>query len=748
MKRPIAAVVMAVAMLVERPGSAATTATWEMNGFADFIRGKLTNIGIASDGRLRLGFDLRTVFSAEQPQLWALTQDSKGSLFLGSGHRGRLYQVDAQGKGSPIWTADEPEIFALATGKNAVFAATAPDGKIFRIENGKATEYFTPQAKYIWSLAVAADGALYAGTGDPGRVYRITAAGKGEIYYESGQTHITSLALDPAGKLLAGSEPNGILYRVDGPNKAFVLYDANLPEIRAILPGPDGSLYVAALGGSLSRRGGAPGAISGLTGGNVVVAPPQSITVTDAQAGPGLPKQDPKPVVTSGVVSAVAAGSTPQAYEVAGIEKSAIFRVNPDNTVETLFSSKDENIYDLALSENKLLFSTDGQGRIYSLGDDRKPSLLVQSNEGETTRLLATNEGVLAVSGGAGKLLRMSGSSAPRGEYESPVHDAGTVARWGRLSWRAEFPAGITFRTRSGNSAKPDNTWSDWSAPLADRESALIKSPNARYIQWKAEFAAANGQQPALSSVTAAYLPQNTAPVVRSVTVNSVSARAAGAGAVAATPQTAAGSAFSVTVTDTGETSAAAGAPTQAVGSSSGANVQVTWQADDPEGDRLTYVVYFRGEEEREWKLLRANFFENSLTIDGDILADGRYYFRVVAHDRPSNPLEYARQSDGISAPVLIDNTPPLVKLGTPKRDGAKLDLELDAVDATSALKRCEYSIDASAWVPVEAADGVTDSAAEKFSLRLDTLRPGEHVVVVRVYDQAGNAGLAKVVVR
>ena len=66
----------------------------------------------------------------------------------------------------------------------------------------------------------------------------------------------------------------------------------------------------------------------------------------------------------------------------------------------------------------------------------------------------------------------------------------------------------------------------------------------------------------------------------------------------------------------------------------------------------------------REWKLLRANMAENSMLLDGDILADGRYYFRVVASDRPSNAANVAREDQLVSSPVLIDNTPPVVTFG------------------------------------------------------------------------------------
>ena len=48
----------------------------------------------------------------------------------------------------------------------------------------------------------------------------------------------------------------------------------------------------------------------------------------------------------------------------------------------------------------------------------------------------------------------------------------------------------------------------------------------------------------------------------------------------------------------------------------------------------------------------------------------------------------------------------------------------------------------------MEAVDGVTDSPTETFKIRIENLRPGESLVVVRVYDASGNAGLAKVVIR
>jgi hypothetical protein len=720
---------------------AATTTTWEMTGYQDFLRGRLNGLSLTRDGRLTLGSKLDTLFDSGQPEIWSVAPAPDGSLYLGTGHRGRLYKLDAAGRSSLVWTSDQSEIFAVTVdAKGVVYAGTSPDGKVYRIQNGKAEEYFSPDARYIWGLKSAPDGSLFVATGDQGKIFRVTAAGVGSVYYETGQSHVTCLAFDSQGALLAGSEPNGILYRITAQNKAFVLYDANLPEIRAIVAAPDGNLYVAALGGSVARRIGAASGANAAGAGAIapVIA---TVTVTDQQAGLAQP---PKPDVAKSSISVQpAVVATPATVDYAGVDKSALYVIHADNTVETLWSSKEENIYDVAMFNSALLFVTDVQGRLYRLDRDRKATLVAQSNEGEATRLLESRGALLTATGNLGKLLRLDAGTVPAGWFESPVHDSSTVARWGRLAWRGDAK-GIAFKTRSGNSLRPDATWSDWSAALTDPDHASITSPNARYIQWRAEFSGSAAWAPSLDSVTIAYLPQNTPPNVRSINVSAVSGSTKSGPAAAA----AATASYAITVTDSGEAPATAGTPSQTLSRIPGQQVQIYWQADDPDGDRLIYNLYFRGEDETRWKLIRANMTENTYLLDADVFADGRYYFRVVASDSLSNPANLAREAELVSSPILIDSTPPVVNASAPRRNGALVEIDVDAEDRGSVLRRCEYSIDAGQWMPVEAADGVTDSARERFLIRLDKVSAGEHLVVIRVYDAAGNAGLTKVVVR
>src|SRR6185503_9137651 len=112
-----------------------------------------------------------------------------------------------------------------------------------------------------------------------------------------------------------------------------------------------------------------------------------------------------------------------------------------------------------------------------------------------------------------GKLIRFNATTVKEGSYESPVRDVKLVASWGKIWWRGTGP--IELQTRSGNSERPDTTWSDWSASYADAGGAQVSSPKARFIQWRAILKSGGAK---LDEVSLAYLPRNVAPEVIAIT--------------------------------------------------------------------------------------------------------------------------------------------------------------------------------------------------------------------------------------
>lgn len=707
---------------------AASTTHWELNTFQDFVKGKFSGVALTRDGRLERAPAMKLFFDPEESAIWSGATAPDGRVYIGTGPRGKLFEVDASGAGKLIWTSPQPMIFAVAAdAKGVVYAATSPDGRVYRIENGRATEYFNPKAKYIWALAIGADGRLFVGTGDEGKIHVVTN-GRAEVYYDTGQSHVTALAIDAQGRLLAGSEPNGILYRVTAKDKAFVLYDAALPEIRSVLPSADGSLYVAALGGSLSKK---TAAVAANPTAPPIAGPPISITVTDdAQAGLDLKPKDPKPATPAPAVTSALVPT----IEYAGVEKAAVYRIRADNTVETLWTSKEENVYDLLEQEGALLFATDLQGRIYRRTGQNQLALIAQTGQSEITRLFIAKSGLLAATSNRGQLFRLTPDNSNPGQFESPVHDANTVARWGRLAITGG--AASRFETRSGNTARPDRNWSEWQLVATDGKAP---SPAARYVQWRAVVS------DTIDAVRLSYVPQNMPPALKSITVvgQTVASQAATRPAAAAPAATAA---YTLMVTDTGETGPATsqGTPTQSVPRSSTRQLVIVWQGEDPDGDSLQYTLSYRGEGESRWKLLKANTAELALTVDADVFADGRYWFRVVASDKSTNTADSALEGELISGPVLLDNSPPAI---TVLSSNGRLEYRLSAADTLSDLRKAEYSIDAGNWVLLESDDGITDAPTENFKLTLPALSPGEHTLTFRVFDSAGNSTTRKLLV-
>ena len=64
----------------------------------------------------------------------------------------------------------------------------------------------------------------------------------------------------------------------------------------------------------------------------------------------------------------------------------------------------------------------------------------------------------------------------------------------------------------------------------------------------------------------------------------------------------------------------------------------VLWSAHDDNEDELRYAVYYRGENEQDWKLLKDKLEQKFYSWDTTSFPDGAYYLKIVATDAPSNP--------------------------------------------------------------------------------------------------------------
>jgi hypothetical protein len=711
---------------------------WRAATQADFLKGELDQLAVDEHGRLMLGPGLTRVFDAAVPFVWTAVPGPGGTVYLGTGNDGKVFRVEAGGRGAVFYDAPELQVHAvLPRPDGSVLVATSPDGRVYRVDaSGAAREFFDPDEKYIWALAADDSGRIYVAAGDPkGRVYRVAADGTGTPLYTSSAAHVVSMAFDAERRLVVGTESPGRVFRLDGDGRPFLVLDTNLQEVRALRLDARGRLYVVAQ----ARRSGGD---SGSSGG-------------DAMTVPEAPRAAPIPTVTAEITSiavvetaaSTAAGPRPDTRPAAG----AIFRVNTDGTWDSLWESRDDAPYDVAIEANgDVLVATGHKGKLYRLsGEPLRASLIGRAPGQQAMQLLRADGRLLVATANAGALLRVDAGHAERGTYISDVRDARSVATWGVLSWRAIAPAGtrVEVSSRSGNTPTPDDAWSAWSAPYAEADGTTIASPSARYLQWRVVLTGAK-DSPVVTSITAAYLQRNQRPTVSGLVVHppgvvfqkpfsTGETEIAGYGA----------DVLERRLANQGQPASSTGTPTLGRRSYQKGLQTLVWKGDDANGDDLRFDVAYRREGDTAWTTLTTGLADPIYVWDTTAVASGTYVVRIAASDAPSQAAATALVGELESAVIEVDNTPPALSAGPIRRDAGRLVVTIDVRDDQSAVSRLEYAIDGQDWQPAYPVDGLLDGRREQLTLRLEAENAGR-TLVIRAADALHNLGSATVVLR
>jgi sugar lactone lactonase YvrE len=721
--------ILAIAALAFADG----TRIWREITFEDFERGTARGVAIRSTGRLELAPAFKLLYTTPSTFIWGIASDRDGTVYAATGAPARVYRITPEGKATVIFEPKELQVQAIALGKDgAVYAATSPDGKVYKLSRAagkgdtagapeyKADLFFDPKTKYIWDLVFDDEGRLYIATGDNGEIYRVDKGGQGAVFFKSDEAHIRVLSMGAKGDLIAGSDGSGLIYRISPAGEGFVLYSAPRKEITALAVDAAGNIYAAGTG---EKHG--------------------------SGAGPSQPQPLilPQPAPSGPPAGAPFIGSV-------NLGGSDIYRIAPDGSPEKLWSSRDDIVYGLTFdASGRLLAGTGNKGRIYAIEKNGEYLDLVRASASQVTAFAkAPGGGLYCSSSNLGKLFLMSDKPEPEGTFESDVQDAKIFSRWGRAEVRGR--GNFELFARSGNVDNPDRNWSPWTRIDLNKD-ARLEVPAARFIQWRAVLKPATPPTQ-VDEVAINYLPKNVAPVVDEVSVQ-VGAR------FQAQPRMSAADTF---VSNTAPSPAGTPhiEPVPAT-TKDRSYIAVHWGSHDENDDTLVYSLYYRGEDEREWKLLRSGIADKFYSFDSGLLPDGRYVVKVVASDAPSHTPQDVLTHEKESAPFEVDNTPPRIEHLAARLEGQQLHVTFQAIDDRSPIKRAEYSVDAGDWQYLEPVGQLSDSKTENYDF--STLVPApsqeeiargraktnatprtEHVVVVRVYDRYDNVATAKTVVR
>jgi hypothetical protein len=746
----LSAAAMAVASLT---ASAQGTHLWTQSRLEEFEKGTPQGVALASDGTLRMGPGLTERLTTPSTTVWSVAADKTGTAYLGTASPATVLRVGPDGKPFTLFETKDLSVQVVRLAPDgALYAATLPSGKVYRLkadaatkqddasatvvfdaaklddaattekksaDTGKGSDKPEAKSRYIWEMTFDAAGKLYIATGGPGAVYRVDVAKSGaqpELFFKSDEAHIRALAWDAKGNLIAGSDGSGLVYRISPEGKGYVLFDAPRREITAVAVAANGTIYAASVGDK-SRNPLPPLPVQGVGAISITIVQPGSMQAANASA------------------------SVP--------EGSEIYALTEGQAPRKLWTDKDEVVYALAAQADGLLVLTGNRGRVFKIGADGSYADIAHLDAQQGLSLAAAQgaDGILIGTGNTGKLVALG--PAKKHEYASDVLDAGALARFGRIEVEPGS-ASYELLTRTGNVEQPVRGWTEWQ-PLKD---GAVASPAGRYLQWKAVLRA-NGS---LGSVGVNYLPVNAAPVVDDIVVApgarvnpQAQAQAGGQPPIVSIAFPSASQSTAIAF-DSGTA-----APLQAIKDRTA--VTARWAAHDDNGDDLTYSLFLRGDGESVWRLLKAEIADKAYSFDAALIPDGGYQIKVVASDAPSHTPAEALTGEKISERFEVDTTPPVVSDLKAALEAAackqspcaeQFHVSFDAEDAFSPIARAEYSLDAGPWQYIEPVGGLSDSKREHY----DALIPApaeaakaEHLIAVRVYDRHDNVGVAKTVI-
>ena len=744
-----------VCFLLVSPASRSWAVTSKITRHAgrdDLQKGEAKDVVIDSRGTLQLG-RAAEVLVKEFKDVWSInsivataetvylgTSPNGGIYRYGSGKLTKIYPPESQIKPAQQ-SAVEPNdpndpnkppsetvaterhlsnehIFAMALDAAGRLLAGISGEKCklcrFQAESGTANPsgdgetIFEPNdAKYIFAIVTDSTGNIFLGTGPQGKVYQLDPQGReAKLLYDCLDNNILSLSVGSDGFVYAGSDERGLVYKIDLRTKtATVLYDSDQPEVTALLLASglisgQGDLYAAA------------------TSARIVDSAERFASQLSMAGRPEVPSQKPESAsdggrklqianTKRGDAAASAARPTPVAKPARPSQASYVYKITKDGFVTDIFSET-AVLFCLAEQDGKLLVGAGNDGQLFAVDPVSEQEAIIYKDEQAsqiTAAAVAGNDLYLGTANPA-KLIKLGKNFASEGTYTSDLIDAGQPAKWGKLQIEADMPRGckVMVASRSGNVKDVnDPTFSNWTDLVEVTEPIQLRCPLGRFCQYKLVLQSEQGRtSPVIREIAVASAVPNLAPKIKSVSVNRVEAP--------------------------GKTGV----------------FKISYKAEDDNGDKLTYKIDFRKVGRINWIELEDEIEKEDHEWDGKTVEDGRYEVRVTASDARSNTTTTKLTGSRISDPVVVDNTGPEIKTVEQKIDaenGKKfVTLRLQVSDELSAIGQLQYTVDSNAeWKGTVPDDLVYDTTDEKFTIVIEDLKPGEHILAVKVQDDLGN---------
>lgn len=446
---------------------------WSQTDDTAYKGGTRDGVIIDSWGRLFPGFKQTTVTPLPSLRAWSSVW-SKGSVYIGASNR--IYRWNP-GLVKPVEVAKFESVAVpamTADSKGRIYASLVPGGRIVSFDPGsqgseQIATVATLSESLVTSLAVDDENTVYAGVADTGRVYKLKD-GVPKPVADTGDAHVLCLFFDPSSKrLYVGCGEQGNVYSISKEGALKAEYHTGEHLVTGVCRAKNGDLFVT----------------------------------------------------TSGTGKLIRIASSGETFDLA--TSDAFYTLFYHRATDSVFAGDAEG--DITQIQEEPLT---GQSFFVPVKHSDQEAVIAFASD-EANRLFAVTSNLPSV---------ISFDVKPEGAaFTSPVKDAGRNAHWSLLrvygsfnELRPDLEKMIAAETRTGNTVRPDDTWSPWSQATLTAEGYQINSKDGRYFQYRLRWTGGNqnagdrhvfplGRESVVGRVTATFLPTNIRPRFSSVSL-------------------------------------------------------------------------------------------------------------------------------------------------------------------------------------------------------------------------------------
>lgn len=641
-----------------------------------YNNGTYNGIMLTEQGSLILAPIIEKDGAIEGKFIWKIYNSSDGSMYAAiSGDGAELYKREVGESDFNLFVKSTNEsAFTSVISDNSgnIYAATAPYARIIKYDKlGNEIWSKNVDDTYIWDMKFDNNGNLYAAAGgNNARVLKISSNGNITEILKTEEQHAMSLYFDSkSNKLYIGTAGRGLVLSVDlstnleNPSYKTV-YDTAQNEVYAITMDNIGNLYF----GTATRE-------------------PSYLILPSIIDGGKLADDSAKEF------------------------RNSLYKADTNGTVQRLFFLNQTLVFALSSDiDNNIYFITGDNADIYKInGNDGLLSYIGGLENKTLSTFLATKDGLYFAISKTGEIYKMQNGNPSEGSFISDTLDLKLLSKLGSLKAMTTIPDGsdISFEVRTGNVARVDNTWSDFTKVSEDGK---INSPDGRFLQFRITMKNSNANEksvPVLSSMDFTYIENNLPPDVLNGGLTTYYKQQNDSSETTKSPQL-----------EENET-------------------MIYWKGSDPNGDKLIYDLEYRLKGEKNYRKLANNLETPYFRFKSYLMPSGIYDFRITASDRFDNPIDLSKTKTLEVLNIKYDNDSPEIFDFAVKTEGNKRIITFRAEDKLSFLKTVRYSTITEEWHYILPDDKVLDSMSENFTIIIDDEEAGS--ITVEVLDTEGN---------